>query len=626
MNEKKNKAISDYNAALKLIDEGKLSKAQKLLEKAVKSVPVFFQAHNSLGNVFEQIGLTNKALQCYEAANKHHPNNHIILNNIGGALSKLGYYEKAENAFHQSLKIEPSYSLALINLIVVLAKTKKIDTALTLVHNQNEKSSLFVGGLSLLLSLWPNDTLEDLRAKSEDQLLCSITQIAENKIKLNEVKQFLVISSDALCPLRYLISLLSLNEDPALLDIADVFLASLLLNEGCKKYYFYFKAQQFLRSGMPNDAISSMREAIKYGIDAEDLSNLIDALYWTGKYDDALNILLDNEGRIKPSVNSAALFFHKHLFKQAWQQYLTSDVHFKIHPRTQDLDNSAISQTLLLNANQGVGDIVMFLSCLNLFINNNKAVDITINCDCRLHPIIQRSFKQVNTIFNKSILSRFDNSSNNDVLSNYSKVIWLPEICPSFRNHINDFFDTKPYLTPDINLSNKYKSLFSKTLNGLNVGFAWKGGTAQNNLNNKSAQLSDFLQLFKIPNVNWINLQYGNVQNQLNKLMAAHDVKILNLSGIAPNNDLEDQLALINNLDLVIQTSNTSAHLAGSIGTPTWLLLNEIVDFRWFSNGINDQSAWYPSVRMIKKGQKQSWEELVELIVPELTALAATKS
>ena len=108
--------------------------------------------------------------------------------------------------------------------------------------------------------------------------------------------------------------------------------------------------------------------------------------------------------------------------------------------------------------------------------------------------------------------------------------------------------------------------------------------------------------------------------------MAAHDVKILNLSGIAPNNDLEDQLALINNLDLVIQTSNTSAHLAGSIGTPTWLLLNEIVDFRWFSNGINDQSAWYPSVRMIKKGQKQSWEELVELIVPELTALAATKS
>ena len=77
---------------------------------------------------------------------------------------------------------------------------------------------------------------------------------------------------------------------------------------------------------------------------------------------------------------------------------------------------------------------------------------------------------------------------------------------------------------------------------------------------------------------------------------------------------------------MVIQTSNTSIHIAGSQSIPSWVLLEEPGDFRWFPNGRDEQSAWYPSVRMIKKDQKQSWEELVESLVPELTALAATKS
>ena len=76
----------------------------------------------------------------------------------------------------------------------------------------------------------------------------------------------------------------------------------------------------------------------------------------------------------------------------------------------------------------------------------------------------------------------------------------------------------------------------------------------------------------------------------------------------------------------MIQPSNASIHFAGALGAKSWVLLGHPHDFRWFSNGVDQQSAWYPSVRMIKKGQKQSWEELVESLVPELTALAATKS
>ena len=64
---------------------------------------------------------------------------------------------------------------------------------------------------------------------------------------------------------------------------------------------------------------------------------------------------------------------------------------------------------------------------------------------------------------------------------------------------------------------------------------------------------------------------------------------------IDPLVEIENQVALISNLDLVIQPSNASIHFAGALGVKSWVLLGNPHDFRWFANGKDDQSAWYPA-------------------------------
>ena len=66
-------------------------------------------------------------------------------------------------------------------------------------------------------------------------------------------------------------------------------------------------------------------------------------------------------------------------------------------------------------------------------------------------------------------------------------------------------------------------------------------------------------------------------------------------------NDIERLLALISELDLVLTVSNTTAHLAGSIGKKTLLLApdNRAQLFYWMLS--SDSTPWYPSIQIFKK-------------------------
>jgi len=133
--------------------------------------------------------------------------------------------------------------------------------------------------------------------------------------------------------------------------------------------------------------------------------------------------------------------------------------------------------------------------------------------------------------------------------------------------------------------------------------------------------LKKLLPLLRIPDINWVNLQYGDVTDEIKTLNQQFGTNIINYDEVNPLKEIERQFALISNLDLIIQIDNTSIHMAGSQGVKTWMLIDEPGDFRWFPNGLNDQSCWYQNVRIIRKEQNQSWESLVDMLVPQLLSL-----
>jgi hypothetical protein len=75
---------------------------------------------------------------------------------------------------------------------------------------------------------------------------------------------------------------------------------------------------------------------------------------------------------------------------------------------------------------------------------------------------------------------------------------------------------------------------------------------------------------------------------------------------------LEGLAATIAQLDLVITVDTLTAHLAGALGVPGWVLLQHAADWRWMH--ARDDSPWYPSLRLFRQPSPGDWEAVIAAV------------
>jgi ADP-heptose:LPS heptosyltransferase len=80
-----------------------------------------------------------------------------------------------------------------------------------------------------------------------------------------------------------------------------------------------------------------------------------------------------------------------------------------------------------------------------------------------------------------------------------------------------------------------------------------------------------------------------------------------------------DTAAVMAGLDLVISAETGVAHLAGAMGIPTWIPLNDPPDWRWLLE--REDSPWYPSVRLFRQKPRGAWPEVFERVLSALREL-----
>jgi ADP-heptose:LPS heptosyltransferase len=74
--------------------------------------------------------------------------------------------------------------------------------------------------------------------------------------------------------------------------------------------------------------------------------------------------------------------------------------------------------------------------------------------------------------------------------------------------------------------------------------------------------------------------------------------------------DFTDSAALVAQLDLVISIDTATAHLAGALGIPCWLLLADYKpDWRWLKD--REDSPWYPATRLFRQRSAGAWEPVI---------------
>ncbi len=146
---------------------------------------------------------------------------------------------------------------------------------------------------------------------------------------------------------------------------------------------------------------------------------------------------------------------------------------------------------------------------------------------------------------------------------------------------------------------------------GLKVGLIWKGNPQhENDIRRSLPELATLAPLWSVPGVTFVSLQKGQGGDEASQPPPDQPLVALGVD----MKDFADTAAIMNQLDLVISVDTSSAHLAGALGKPCWVLLPAIgSDWRWQLE--RTDTPWYPSLRLFRQTRCDDWSGVIDEVV-----------
>jgi hypothetical protein len=156
---------------------------------------------------------------------------------------------------------------------------------------------------------------------------------------------------------------------------------------------------------------------------------------------------------------------------------------------------------------------------------------------------------------------------------------------------------------------------------GMVIGISWRSfqpAARSFYERRKNAPLESFLALSNRPGVRLVDLQYGDTAAERDAFAAAGG-RLWSDPALDRFGDLDGLLALIAACDLVVSTSNVTAHLAGALGKRTLLAFPAATPpFHYWAADAAGRSPWYPSVEIVTDAAARGWNDVMDLVVGRL--------
>jgi tetratricopeptide (TPR) repeat protein len=257
-------------------------------------------------------------------------------------------------------------------------------------------------------------------------------------------------------------------------------------------------------------------------------------------------------------------------------------------------DGDPAGRTILVHAEQGLGDTIQFARYLPLIAARGHAV---LACAPPLIPLLA-TLPDVTVVPKQSPLPRYDA---------WIDQMSLPRV---FRTRPETIPAATGYLRADPVRVAAWRDRLPRGSNWrITVGLAWAGNPAHSNDQRRSLPYAALQPVLAMPGVRCINLQVGE---------AAKQAALPDLSPLLT--DYAETAALIANLDLLVTVDTSVAHVAGALGVPCWVMLPFAPDWRWML-GRND-SPWYAAVRLFRQERAGDWDAVVGRIAAALPQVA----
>ena len=252
---------------------------------------------------------------------------------------------------------------------------------------------------------------------------------------------------------------------------------------------------------------------------------------------------------------------------------------------------------------QGIGDEIIFLGLIPEV--KEMCSSLSVYVDPRLQDLCKRAMPGVNFVKDIEALE--------DIECDYH--LPLGSVPGLIRNDISDFDRTiKGYLKADpqrVELIRDELKLEGKTV----IGISWKSFNSLNPLK-KSVQLKDMERIFSGLDVVLVNLQYGDIEDEIREFKEATGIDVVQCASVDNREDLDGLAALIEVCDLVVSITNVTVHLAGALAKETWVLLPYVPNFWWGSD--RPDSIWYPNVTRYRQPTLNDWDNVFVSIRTDL--------
>ena len=511
---------------------------------------------------------------------KQDPNNHEIYNLIGDIHYKQNNFDKSLWYYFSSLdrNFDPKALNRLGTNIFLLNNIPVAEKVLTnlLAHDPEYTP----GYLSLGLVYEQSKNLE----KAIDCYKAAI------KIDPKEIKAYL--------------SLATLYKQEQKYEEAIKIYQQGLINNPSNHFILSNLGNLFYLQHKYEDAIISHQRAIK----AEPQSHIVhfnfaNTLLNAGKYSEAVDMykktIQINPNFYRSRINLGTTLLSMSNFDEGFKEYnyrIYEDKNFKsiLHKKNQIWNGQNIeNKKILVVAEDGLGNTIQFSRYLEILSQLN--CKIVFKCQEELHHLFEDML----------YIEELINLDNDYEDFEY----WVP-----LQNLIN-------LLTPDLSSNcpfpvalkiNDNKLLEWETLIAVNdnvkIGINWQGSSLNPRVASNTVTLDKFNNIVKDPNATFISLQKGAAVSDIQKFKLEENIINYDLLMDTGSKKFLDTAAIVKYLDLVITTDTSIAHLAGSLGTQTWLLLPKVSDWRWLNS--KDETIWYDNVRIYRQKLQGDWSDV----------------
>ena len=308
-------------------------------------------------------------------------------------------------------------------------------------------------------------------------------------------------------------------------------------------------------------------------------------------------------------------------YARGWAAYETRLLDPALAPRPQHFPrwdgSSPAGRRLLVYGEQGLGDEIMFASCIPDLVRARARC--VIECNPALRALFTRSFPDT-IVYPASA----DKSVPEPIRANgIEQEVPLGSLPLYYRSSAAAFERRGGYLRADPDRVSAWRRRLTASGPGLTVGISWQGGTASTRTALRSVPLEQWLPILTVPGVRFVSLQYTrDAQQSLAVLQQKHGISVAHWAEAIA--DYDETAALVCALDLTVSVCTSIVHLAGALGRPVWVMVPHNPEWRY--GYVGETMLWHPSARLFRQQQAREWQPVISSVAGALRKRIASSS